>query len=278
MRQYSALSIPQGGLALSALDVAMIDIAAGARAVHIWGRLGWRETKRRYRRTALGPFWSTLSLALFVVALGLVWSNLWHQNPKTYLPFLTSGMLSWVLFSTICNEGCTSLIGYETLIRQLRISFTLLSCAVVWRNLIVFGHNLSIYVLVCIYGGVYPTWSMLLVIPGLALMAINGVWMSMLLGAVCARYRDVQQLVTSLLQISLFLTPIFWSADQLSGRAVSLAELNPIYHLVAIVRDPMLGKTPELLHWAVAVVVTILGWTLTILVMRRFRHRFAYWL
>jgi ABC-type polysaccharide/polyol phosphate export permease len=148
----------------------------------------------------------------------------------------------------------------------------------VWRNTIVFFHNLSVYVLICIYAGVPITWATLLVAPGLFLLCLNGLWIAVLLGAVCARYRDIQQLVTNLLQIALFLTPVFWSADQLTGRASLLAEYNPLYHLIAIVRDPMLGKAPEPMHWMVVAVVTLLGWTLTIHVMGRFRHRIVYWL
>jgi ABC-type polysaccharide/polyol phosphate export permease len=150
MQKVSALSIPQSGPSVSRYQVAFIDIIAGMMASEIWGRLGWKETKRRYRRTIFGPFWSTLSLAIFVVALGLVWSNLWNQDPKTYLPFLTSGMLCWVLFSTICSESCAGIVGYESLLKQLRISYTLLACATVWRNVIVFFHNISIYVVICI--------------------------------------------------------------------------------------------------------------------------------
>jgi ABC-type polysaccharide/polyol phosphate export permease len=278
MRNVSALNIPQGGRALSSLDIALIDIVAGIRANHIWGRLGWRETKRRYRRTVFGPFWSTFSLAIFVIALGLVWSNLWHQNPKTYMPFLTAGMLCWVLFSSICVEGCSGIVGYEGLIKQLRISFTLLSCAIVWRNLIVFFHNIIILILVFIYAGISFSWAMLLAIPGLFLLCVNGLWIAMVLGALCARYRDVQQLVSSVLQIALFVTPIFWSADQLSGRPALLADYNPLYHLVVIIRDPLLGNAPAPMHWIVAAVVALLGWTLTIQVMNRFRHRIVYWL
>ena len=106
MQSISALNIPQSGPTASRYAVALFDIIAGIQAVGIWGRLGWRENKRRYRRTVFGPFWTTVSLAMFVIALGLVWSNLWHTDPKVYLPFLTSGMLCWVLFSTICAEGC----------------------------------------------------------------------------------------------------------------------------------------------------------------------------
>ena len=174
MQSSLALNVPQSGPTLSPFRVAWIDVIAGILAFNIWGRLGWRETKRRYRRTVFGPFWTTVSLALFVTALGLVWSNLWNQIPKVYLPYLTSGMLCWVLFSAICTEGCAGFFGYEKLIKQLRISYTLLACATVWRNVIVFLHNLSIYVLVCIYAGVSVTWASLLVISGFALLCLNG--------------------------------------------------------------------------------------------------------
>jgi ABC-type polysaccharide/polyol phosphate export permease len=278
MKRVSALNIPQSGPSTSPYNVALIDIVAGARATEIWGRLGWRETKRRYRRTVFGPFWSTASLAIFVVTLGLVWANLWQMDPKVYLPFLTSGMLCWTLFSTICIEGCAGIVGYEALIKQLRISYTLLACAVVWRNVIVFLHNLSIYALVCLYAGVSISWSMLLSVPGLLMICLNGLWIAILLGAVCARYRDIQQLVGSLLQISMFLTPILWSPDQLKGRATALAEFNPLYHLIAVVRDPLMGKSPDLLDWCVVVFITISGWALTVYVLSKFRHRIVYWI
>ena len=96
--------------------------------------------------------------------------------------------------------------------------------------------------------------------------------------AVCARYRDIVQLVASLLQIALFVTPILWDPSQLTGRASILADYNPLYHLVAIVRDPLLGKAPELTHWIVAAFIAIIGWTATIQMLSKFRHRIVYWL
>jgi ABC-type polysaccharide/polyol phosphate export permease len=278
MQRTSALHIPQSGPKSSPVEVALIDIITGIRARDIWGRLGWRETKRRYRRTVFGPFWSTLSLAIFVVALGLVWSNLWQQDPKVYLPFLTSGMLCWVLFSTICTEGCGAIASQEGLLKQLRISYTLLACAMIWRNVIVFFHNFAVYVVICTYAGVALSFTMLLTIPGLLLLCLNGLWIALLLGTICARYRDIQPLVNNLLQVSMFLTPIFWSADQLKGRASILAEYNPLYHLIAIVRDPLLGNPPQLLHWAIVAIITLLGWTGTIILFSKLRHRIVYWL
>jgi ABC-type polysaccharide/polyol phosphate export permease len=278
MQNTLALNVPRSGASRSANRIAWIDVIAGMRAVDIWGRLGWRETKRRYRRTAFGPFWTTVGLAVFVTTLGLVWANLWNREPKTYLPYLTSGMVCWVMFSTICMDGCVTYIVAEKLLRQLRISYTLLACANVWRNSVLFFHNLSIYVLVCIYAGLGISWATLLVIPGFGLFWLNAVWITVLLGALCARYRDIQQLVGTLLQISLFLTPIFWSPDQLTGRTALLAKLNPLYSLVAVIREPLLGKTLPPLHWLIAILIAIAGWTVTIRMLIKFRQRIVYWL
>jgi ABC-type polysaccharide/polyol phosphate export permease len=278
MQNASALNVPHRGPTLSSQRVACVDVIAGMSAIDIWGRLGWRETKRRYRRTAFGPFWTTVSLAFFVTSLGLVWSNLWHKDPKTFLPYLTSGMLCWVFFVAVCTEGCASFCGYEKLIKQLRISYTLLGSAVVWRNAIVFFHNLIIYVLVGIYAGVSINWASLLVIPGFAVLCLNAVWIVVVLGTICARYRDFQQLVANILQVSLFLTPIFWSPDQLSGRTAFFAQFNPLYHLIAIVREPLLGQAPTLMNWLVVGLITIAGWMVTLQILTKLRHRIVYWL
>jgi ABC-type polysaccharide/polyol phosphate export permease len=278
MQNSWALNVPRSSSKQSAYHIAWIDILAGMRAIDIWGRLGWRETKRRYRRTVFGPFWTTVSLALFVATLGLVWSNLWHKDPKSYLPYLTSGMLCWVFFTAVCTEGCASFIAYEKLIKQLRISYTLLACGVVWRNTIVFLHNFIIYVIICIYAGITVHWATLLVVPGCALLCLNAVWIIIVLGIACARYRDLQQLVSTALQISLFLTPIFWAPDQLTGRAAILAQFNPLYHLIAVVRSPLLGVPPTPLNWLAVGLMTLVGWTIAILMFTKLRHRIVYWL
>ena len=278
MHSTIALNIPQSSPLLSRYRIAWIDVLYGMRAADIWGRLGWRDTKRRYRRTVFGPFWTTVGLGLFVTVLGLVWANLWHRDPKGYLPYLTSGMVCWVMFSTICMDGCVTFLVSEKLLRQLRISYTLLACSNVWRNSVLFLHNLTIYLLVCIYAGLPITWATLLVIPGFILFWINAVWITMLLGALAARYRDVQQLVGTLLQISLFLTPIFWSTNQLTGNTAMLAQLNPMYHLIAVIREPLLGTAPNWTHWFSVLLMAVVGWTMTIQMLARFRQRIVYWL
>jgi ABC-type polysaccharide/polyol phosphate export permease len=256
---------------------AIADLVKGIGLVDLWGRIGWADVKRRYRRTALGPFWSSFSLAVFVVAMGLVWANLWNINPKEYLPYLASGMLTWALLTSFIMEGCNVFVSAEGLIKQMRINYTMLLCAMVWRNVIAFAHNLIVYVPLYIYGGLPLSANILLVIPGLFFLCLNGLWIGLVLGILCARYRDIQQVVTSLLQISMFVTPIFWSPAQLKGRQIVIVDYNMLYHYVEIVRDPMLGQPPSLRSWLMVGLATIVGWSFAIFLFSRFRRRIPYW-
>jgi len=259
-------------------DLALRDIVGGLLNWRMWGRLGWQETKRRYRRTLIGPFWTTLSLGIFIFALGILWAQLWKQDPKTYLPFLTSGMLAWVLVSSVITEGCVVFTSGENLIKSLRINYTTLTCAVIWRNLIVLLHNFIIFLAVMVYAGVPVTWNSLLIVPGLLLIAINGIWVIILLGLLCSRFRDVQQVTTSILQVAMFVTPIFWAPEQLSSKFAKVVEFNFLFHFVDVLRAPLLGRAPSPWTYAMVLACTIMGWALTVMIYSRFRRRLAYWL
>ena len=259
-------------------DIALADFAKGFWAWRMWGRLGWQEIKRRYRRTAIGPFWTTLSLGIFVSVLGVVWAGLWHQDPKTYLPFLCAGMLAWNLVQSNINDGCLVFVGGAAFIKQLPFPYSMLTWSMVWRNLIVFAHNFFIFVVIALYAGVPVTAASLLVVPGLILTSLNGIWMATVLGVVCARYRDVQQVVGSLLQVSMFVTPIFFTRDQLGPRFSRFVDFNLLYHYVDIVRSPLLGRAPQTWSWVVVTVALVVGWGATLWFYSRFRRRVPYWL
>jgi len=259
-------------------NVALSDTYAGLINWRMWGRMGWQETKRRYRRTVIGPFWTTLSLGIFIMALGFVWANLWNQDPKVYLPYLSSGFVVWVFVAAIINEGCSTFIAAESIIKQLRFPYSIFSFTVVWRNLIVFFHNLVIYFFVCIYANVSITWYTLLAIPALIVIFVNGVWVATVLGLLCSRFRDIQQVIASILQISMFVTPILWSAEQLGERFNIIVDFNILYHYLDILRSPLLGRPPSSLSWAVTLSGTVIGWVLMIFLYSRFRKRIPYWL
>lgn len=258
----------------------MQDLLGGLLQWRLWGRLGWLEVKRRYRRTVVGPFWTSISLLVFVTVMSAVGSGLLSKETEEYLPFLLAGMVVWTLLSSIMQESSTVFVSGAGLLRQMRFDYSILVYALLWRNLIVFFHNMIVYFAIfAIYAPQKLTLVNFLAIPGLLILLINGAWLAMLVGMITSRFRDVQQMMQTLLQISMFITPLFWPPESLSGlRRIIFVGFNPLYHLLAIVRDPLLGNMPRANNYIAAIIVTVAGWALTLYLYRRFRKRIAYWL
>jgi ABC-type polysaccharide/polyol phosphate export permease len=255
------------------------DLLGGLIKWRVVGRLGWLDIKRRYRRTVIGPFWSTVSLALFVGALGSIGVGLWKQSASEYIPFLAAGLVVWVMLSTIVTEACTLLISGQNLFRQMRFDYSALAYALVWRNFVVFMHNLLVYLIcVAIFKPSLLTWTAPLAIPGLALVMLNAVWIALFLGLLCLRFRDLQQLITNLITIAIFITPIFWPPDVLAGtHRFVFVTFNPVYHLIEVVRAPLVAKVPTLETYLAMLIITVVGWGMTYAFFNRFRRRIAYW-
>jgi len=274
----AAVQKPPGQLRLL-VTTASEDLVNGLQRHDLWGRIGFMEIKRRYRRTVIGPFWSTISLAVFIAVMGTVGVGLWKQAPAEYIPFLASGMMVWLMISTMITESCTLFINSQHLFSRMRMDYSILAYALVWRNLLGFLHNLAAYLLVAAVfaTGVYNL-SLLWIFPGLFLIAINAVWVALLLGMACVRFRDVQQLIVTLLQISLFVTPVFWPPQLLTGMTrYMFVDFNPLYSFIDVVRTPLLGKPPMLSSYVIILAVTVIGWLATFRLFSRFRKRIAFW-
>jgi ABC-type polysaccharide/polyol phosphate export permease len=272
-------SLPDDTNLRTLVTTAAQDLLGGLSRTDLWGRLGWLDVRRRYRRTLLGPFWTSISLALYVVAVGIVGAGLWHQDMREYLPFLVSGMIAWLLVSTIINESCSLLVSGHALFRNVKFEYSILAYALVWRNFIIFFHNLVVYAV--IVGALRPELigiTAFLAIPGVVLVAVNGVWIALLCGMFCLRYRDVTQIISSILPITMLITPIFWPPESLVGvRRLVFVESNPLFHLIDLIRGPLLGEVPEIFSYAVVLLSTVGGWALTYFVFSHFRKRIAYW-
>jgi ABC-2 type transport system permease protein/lipopolysaccharide transport system permease protein len=93
---------------------------------------------------------------------------------------------------------------------------------------------------------------------------------------VSARFRDVPQLVNSIVQVVFFVTPIFWKPELLKNRTF-ITEFNPLFHLVEVVRAPLLGKVPSFHSYVAVLLITAVNVVVVSLFFSRFRSRISYW-
>ena len=255
---------------------AVRDIIQGAARWELWGTLGWHDIRQRYRLSLIGPLWLTLSTAVLVGSMGLLYSGLFRQPVLDYMPHLALGFIVWGLISNLILESCSAFVSAKAVIQQVKSPLSVHVFRVVWRNFIVFAHNFLVYIGVAVTLAIWPGPTALLAIPGLFLLCVNGLWTGLLLGLLCARFRDIPSLVANIVQVLFFLTPIIWKADQV-GHHIMLVKLNPFFHIVEIVRLPLLGQVPDWTSWAATIVVTLAGWATTLVLYARFRSRIAYW-
>ena len=254
------------------------DIASGALSWHSWGMLGWHDIRQRYRRSTIGPFWITITMGVTVGSIGLIFGTLFGQDMHQFLPFVAAGTIVWALLSTLIIDGCTTFVSSEPIIRQIKLPYSIYIFRMVWRNLIIFAHNIWIFVATAVLFAVWPNEMTWLVFPGLLLALINGVWIALTLAVFSARFRDIPLIVTSALQLLYLATPIIWLPNSLRGQHTYLYEYNPLYHLLELVRAPLLGHSPTLTNWTVGVVLALLGWTFSFVVFARYRWRIPYWI
>jgi ABC-2 type transport system permease protein/lipopolysaccharide transport system permease protein len=261
---------------LSRVRVAIADLGHGLGQRELWSTLGWHDIRQRYRRSMVGPFWLTLSMGLMIGGLAYLYSGMLGQNIERYLPYVATGMIVFSLISSLATEGSTVFIGSSTLILQLRAPLSIYVYQMVWRNLIIFAHNISIYVLVLLFVKVDLGWNFFLGFIGLFLVLLNGVWIGLILGTISARFRDVPPIVASVMQIIFFLTPIFWFPEAVTNRAW-LVHLNPFYYMVELVRMPLLGTSPPLSMWLIVIGINCASAIVAVLFFAGYRQRIAYW-
>jgi len=257
--------------------LAVRDVMDGLRLWRLAITLGWLDIKLRYRGSMLGPFWLTLSTAVMVGALGVLYAALFHMNVAEYLPFLALSQVLWGFLATLIADGCVCFTSSEQLILSIRMPLSVHALRVLVRGLLILAHNVVVIVAVDLWFAVWPGAVLPLAIPGLLLWMLDAFALAMLLGAIGARFRDIPPIVASIVQIAFFVTPIIWKPEQLGARAWVLP-YNPFFALLEVVRAPMLGYLPSAMTWLMAVVYSLLllGFTWWLLV--RARGRVPFWL
>jgi ABC-type polysaccharide/polyol phosphate export permease len=273
----AAMSVRHYGENVRKNEAAMRDLAVGLRDWNLWMSLGWLDVKQRYRRAVLGPFWITISMGVFVVALGIIYAGIFKLDPTQFLPYLAAGVIVWNIISTTITESTEVFIQAEGLIKQGGVRISLHVFRVVFRNLIVGAHNFTVMVLLYVWQPSLLSLNFLLAVPGLVLVILNLTWISMLVGVLCTRYRDLPPIITNVMQIIFFLSPIMYKPSTLPAQLRFIVHVNPVFYLVEAVRAPLLGEAPGMQVSIVLAVFAVIGWVVTFRFFQVARSRVPYW-
>ena len=255
------------------------DIKAGLKRWPVWWTLTWQSIKSQYRRTYLGPWWITVQQVIFVAGLSLLFGLLLKQDLQTFVPYVTVGFIAFTWMTGMLQGGANAIVQNGAAIKTTPGPLSIYALRNFAGNTIQFAHDSIVIVAVLIIFQVHVTWTIVLVPVALATIALNGIAIGLWLGPVCARYRDVGQLINSITRILFFFTPIFWVTTNLSNAQIAaLAGWNPLAYFLQFLRAPLLGEP-----LTVAIILGTLGFTcanslIALVHFSRTRDRLAYWL
>lgn len=258
--------------------LAVADLKASGGKLGLSWSLAWHDVVSRYRGSILGPLWITLSMAFMVLGIGFLYSELQHISLTETLPFVALGIVFWGVISLVIIEGCDTFVLASSMLSQTSLPILTFVWRTVLRNVVVLGHHVVIIVAVLIYFGFWRHMNLPLALAGLLLTLANISWVSLATAITSARFRDIPQIVTSVMQFSMFMTPVFWRPDSRSALMHLVLTFNPFFHMLDAIRSPLLGARPDPMSYAILAAMAVIGWAGTFAAFALTRRKIVHYL
>lgn len=199
------------------------------------------DVRRQYLFTALGPFWLVASNVVFVAAVAYLYSSAFGLDLERYFPYFAIGYIVWTVLVDSLSRGANIFVAEYAQISQIRVNLFGVVLKSLFARLFVFALHMAILLVALpfITGPLTISWQLA---AGLVILFVNLYVQSYWTSALSARFRDVPLLLSNLMRVAFFLTPIIWQPDRVHDvlRRVFVA-FNPFYYMIELVREPLLS-------------------------------------
>lgn len=264
-------------LILRPLSIAARDIVGGFGKFPLWRYMAFRELRLRYARSFIGPFWITISMGLWVIALSLLYGGLFGAPLEEVAPFITLGVVIWTYLQAVLTEGSTSLMTAKGMLEQMETPISTFVWLVLLRNIIVAGHHMMIFVVLIFLYGLWPNMNWLWLCIGIPILLIVGFAMTLFAAVLTPRFRDLAPLITNFMTVGFFLSPVMWRPSDLQKNQF-IVDYNPFTHLLAVFREPLLGRVPDMVSIIVSASIAVGLLLIAMLLLGNKKHKIIFWL
>lgn len=253
------------------------DLAEAIGRHWLWRTLAWNDIRQRYAGSGLGSLWITANIGLMVGCLTLIFAERLGAQQGRYAAYVAIGLVLWQFIQATVNEACTVFVAAAESMRNAAMPLSVHILRLAWRNLMVLAHTVIVIPVVLIAFRIVPSSLVWTVIPAFAVLLITLFWLVFLLAMLGARFRDVGQAVSNVMQLLFFVTPIFWLPEVLPVARRALVDYNPLFALIDIVRAPLLGEAVAAHSWPTAIALMLAATAAGSFALGQFRDRLIYW-
>lgn len=256
------------------------DLAESFRYPEFWALSSWLDIVVRYRQSRLGLFWLMAPAIIYIWGLGGFFAHIAGIPLFKFAAHVAIGYTVFRVLSTVIVESTTAFTNSSAFIMDGHVRLTDFMLRVIAKALFYFIASLPV---VAVALAIYPDlhWSgVVLSAPSMVLVILNVLWVGVLFGLVGARFPDMGQFIGNVFMFAFLLTPIIWSADGIPVDSLrgALMRLNPLFHMVEIVRAPMLGERIESMTFYYMGALTVVGWMLAVVAYRRYARFVPIWI
>jgi lipopolysaccharide transport system permease protein len=246
-----------------------------------WVHLAMADLRSKWRRSFIGAFWSILQPLGMTILLSIVFSHLFHVNITLYAPYILSGIIIWEFIGASLTGGALAFVQADAYIKQCKHPLSIYTLRLILSHLVILG--LASIVLWVWTLAVLPHnfgWHWLSILTFFPLIAIVAWPLSTLLAYMGTRFRDIPHAMGLILQIVWFISPVYFEANMFrNGGLNGLVDYNPVYHLLQIIRAPLLeGKWPTLQNYLFCIATALVFTILAIVIGRKAESKVIFYL
>ena len=257
---------------------ALDDLRGGWAKRRSWWMLARQSIQSSYLRTVLGPFWITLQQLVWVLGIGVVYSQLFRVERSGFIPLLAYGVLIWSFISGAITSAPSLYSDSASYLSSSTLPISFYGFQSLANQALTFLHSAIVMLIIPIVYGVRPTIAAIGLVPAALLLILVNVFSAILwLAPLGLRFRDVRVAISAIVPLMMFMTPIFWDPSQLPKRHWVVV-INPMAWPVLSARDPLLGRPADRGLWMLLLAATVVNLAIAFITFSRSRRRIRYWL
>jgi len=260
--------------------VSLTDLFMGAARMPLWIAFASDEIQQRYRRSKLGLTWIVVSYLIFVGTISLFFGNFSDLNHLHFTIYVAINFAIFMFLLSNITDGCAVFVVARSWIASAPLPHSIYIFKSVSRSLFVFAINMGIVFVLFFLFGFRLHLVALEAIPAFLVLCLDAVFLQMIFGYTCARFRDMEHLIQSVTRILYFTTPVLWVRDEHAAPSLrnTISELNPLTHALEIFSSPILGHRADSFSWLFILCMSAGLFVLALIVGGYSYRRLPYWL
>ena len=245
-----------------------------------WAYSTWLEFGAKYRRSRLGLLWAMVPSIAYIWGMGSFFGSMRHLPLSVMVPHVALGTNEFRMITSTVTESAGVFGGNQSFILDNRIRLTDLLMRTLSKGLFYFIVAIPVVVAAMLIADDFVWWALPGAFVAFLLVLVTTLWMSVLMSLLGARFSDAQELIGSIMLFAYVLTPIIWLKDDMPPGTLrgDFMRLNPLFHLLEVLRAPLLGHSVERMSLVYVAVMTPIGILAAMLAYRRFARRVPIWI